>query len=63
MPECTIEIRDEVNCKIHNLDLTTRRECEKKLKYFMPHAYHTPAYKLGRWDGCVSYLLQEEELT
>jgi len=55
MPECTIEIRDEVNCKIHNLDLATRRECEKKLKYFMPHAYHTPAYKLGRWDGCVSY--------
>lgn len=21
----------------------------------MPYAYHTPAYKLGRWDGCVSY--------
>ena len=55
MPQCTIELKDEVNCKIHNLDLSTRRECENKLKYFMPHAYHTPAYKLGRWDGCVSY--------
>ena len=21
----------------------------------MPHAYHVPAFKLGRWDGCVSF--------
>ena len=21
----------------------------------MPYAYHVPAYKLGRWDGCVSF--------
>jgi superfamily II DNA or RNA helicase len=25
------------------------------LKYFLPHAYHMPAYKLGRWDGCVRF--------
>ena len=55
MPDCTIEIKDEVNVKIHDLDLPTRRQLEKKFKYFLPHAFHVPAYKLGRWDGCVSF--------
>ncbi len=55
MPECIIEIKDEVNVKIHDLDLVTRRQLEKKFKYFLPHAFHVPAYKLGRWDGCVSF--------
>jgi len=55
MTECIIEIKDEVNVKIHDLDLVTRRQLEKKFKYFLPHAYHVPAYKLGRWDGCVSF--------
>ena len=55
MPDCTIEIKDEVNVKIHDLDLPIRRQLEKKFKYFLPHAFHVPAYKLGRWDGCVSF--------
>ena len=53
--DCIIEIKDEVNVKIHDLDLVTRRQLEKKFKYFLPHAFHVPAYKLGRWDGCVSF--------
>ena len=52
---CTIVIKDEVNCKIEGLDLNTRKKCEKELKFFMPYAFHVPAYKLGRWDGCVSF--------
>ena len=48
-------LKDEVNCKFEGLALTTRRKLEKKLKFFLPYAYHVPAYKLGRWDGCVSY--------
>ena len=52
---CTIVIKDEVNCKVEGLDLNTRKKCEKELKFFMPYAYHVPAYKLGRWDGCVSF--------
>ena len=48
-------LKDEVNCKFEGLALTTRRTLEKKLKFFLPYAYHVPAYKLGRWDGCVSY--------
>jgi superfamily II DNA or RNA helicase len=53
--KCKIILNDEVNCKIQGLDLSTRRKLEKKLKFFLPHAYHVPAYKLGRWDGCVSF--------
>ena len=48
-------LKDEVNCKFEGLALGTRRTLEKKLKFFLPYAYHVPAYKLGRWDGCVGY--------
>ena len=48
-------LKDEVNCKFEGLGLTTRRKLEKKLKFFLPYAYHVPAYKLGRWDGCVGF--------
>jgi len=53
--KCKIIIKDEVNCKVEGLDLSTRKKCEAELKFFMPYAYHVPAYKLGRWDGCVSF--------
>lgn len=49
--ECEIEILDEVNIKINGLDVITRRTLSNTLKYFVPHAKHTPSYKLGRWDG------------
>lgn len=55
MTICTINIEDEVNCKISGLDPTLRRQLEKKFKFFQQHARYTPAYKLGRWDGCVSF--------
>jgi superfamily II DNA or RNA helicase len=53
--KCKIILKDEVNCKVEGLSLTTRRKLEKKLKFFLPYAFHVPAYKLGRWDGCVSF--------
>ena len=53
MSKCTIIIRDEVNVKLEGLDPSTRRKCSDKLKFFLPHAFHMPAYKLGRWDGTV----------
>lgn len=55
MKKCTIVIKDEVNVKLEGLDPSTRRKCSDKLKFFLPHAYHMPAYKLGRWDGTVRY--------
>ena len=55
MSKCTIIIRDEVNVKLEGLDPSTRRKCSDKLKFFLPHAFHMPAYKLGRWDGTVRF--------
>lgn len=55
MTSCTIQLRDEVNIKISNLEVATRRRLEKQFKFFQPWAFHSPAYKLGRWDGCVSF--------
>lgn len=55
MPSCKIIIKDEVNVKIENLDLDTRKALVKKFKYEDPTARYRPSYKLGRWDGSVSF--------
>ena len=55
MATATILIKDEVNCKIQNLDLSTRQKLVKKFKYEVPYARHLPAVKLGRWDGKVPF--------
>lgn len=56
MPGITrLEIKDEVNVKFHDLDPSTRRRCEAKLKYQLPYAYHVPAFRLGRWDGKIGF--------
>ena len=55
MPSCKIIIKDEVNVKIENLDLTARKALVRKFKYEDPTARYRPAYKLGRWDGTVSF--------
>ena len=55
MPSCKIIIQDEVNVKISGLDLDMRKSLVKKFKYEDPTARYRPAYKLGRWDGSVSF--------
>ena len=55
MTTATILIKDEVNCKILNLDLSTRQKLVKKFKYQVPYARHLPAVKLGRWDGKIAF--------
>jgi superfamily II DNA or RNA helicase len=55
MQKVTLEIRDEVNVKFVGLDVKTRRKISDAVKYFLPYAFHMPAYKLGRWDGCIRY--------
>jgi superfamily II DNA or RNA helicase len=52
---CKVIIKDEVNVKIENLSLDTRKALVKKFKFEDPTARFRPAYKLGRWDGTVSY--------
>lgn len=55
MNKVLLEIRDEVNVKFVGLDVKTRRKISDAVKYFLPYAFHMPAYKLGRWDGCVRF--------
>ena len=55
MAKCVLEIKDEVNVRFTGLDVKARRKISDACKYFLPYAYHMPAYKLGRWDGCVRY--------
>lgn len=55
MNKCVLKIIDEVNIKFVGLDVPTRRKLVSKLKYFVPQAFHMPAYKLGRWDGTISF--------
>jgi superfamily II DNA or RNA helicase len=50
-----IVILDECVIKIEGLDLTTRRACVNSVKYFLPHARYSPAFRLGRWDGTQSF--------
>jgi len=55
LKSCKIIIKDEVNIKIERLDLDVRKELVKKFKFFDPTARYRPAYKLGRWDGSISF--------
>jgi superfamily II DNA or RNA helicase len=48
-------IKDECNVKIENLELSTRKKLVDRFKYEIPGARFTPAVKLGRWDGKVSF--------
>jgi superfamily II DNA or RNA helicase len=56
MKTCTIEVKDEVNCRLTGLDLDCRRALVNAFKYDVPYARYLPAVRLGRWDGKVSYL-------
>lgn len=55
MRECSLEVKDEVNVKIHGLELEHRRALSQKFKYEIPGARYMPAVRLGRWDGTVSF--------
>ena len=55
MSICKLVIKDEVNVKLEGLAIETRRKIANKLKYELPYARHMPAFKLGRWDGTVSF--------
>jgi superfamily II DNA or RNA helicase len=55
MTTARILIKDETNCKIEGLDLSTRKKIVNKFKYEKPGARFTPAVRLGRWDGCVNF--------
>lgn len=53
--KCKLILLDEVNCEFENLSPAVRRACSNNLKFFIEAARHTPAFKLGRWDGFIRY--------
>jgi hypothetical protein len=55
MKTCKIVIKDEVNCKITDLELAERRTLTKMFEYEVPGARYLPSVRLGRWNGKVSY--------
>ena len=53
--QAKLVIRDECNVKIENLELATRKKLVDRFKFEIPGARFTPAVRLGRWDGKVSF--------
>jgi superfamily II DNA or RNA helicase len=53
--KCTLVIKDEVNVHFKDVDPKTRRKLNAAVEFFLPHAMYMPAYKLGRWNGKVSF--------
>lgn len=51
-----IVIEDEVNIHIQNIDLPTKKALVNAVKFFLPQARYSPAFKIGRWDGCTSFM-------
>ncbi len=51
----TITIQDEVNIQITGIDLPVKRALVNCVKYFLPSARYSPAFKMGRWDGTTSF--------
>jgi superfamily II DNA or RNA helicase len=55
MAKTTLQILDEVNIRFTDLDVSTRRKLVQALEFMVPYARHTPAFKLGRWNGKISF--------
>lgn len=55
MASCKLIIKDEVNIKLEGLPVNVRRALSNEFRYEVPGARYMPQFKLGRWDGTVSY--------
>jgi superfamily II DNA or RNA helicase len=53
--KATIIVQDEVNCAVKGLEIDVRKKLVGMFKYDIPGARYMPAYRLGRWDGTVSF--------
>lgn len=58
MKTATLKILDEVNAKFSGLDPSLRTKLFQSQEYMIPQAFHMPAYKLGRWNGKISFFSQ-----
>jgi superfamily II DNA or RNA helicase len=50
-----IVIHDEVNAKIHNLDIRVARKLYKEFEFEEPGSFFSPARQLGHWNGKTSF--------
>lgn len=55
MKKTTLVLQDEVNCRFLDLEPATRRKIVEALSFTPGYARHTPAFKMGRWDGKISF--------
>ena len=55
MPHAQLVVKDQCNIKFNGLELELRQLLTAALRYEVPNARFTPQYKLGRWDGTVSF--------
>lgn len=55
MPRCILKIIDQTNVKFDGLDPVMRHKMSDALKFMIPSAIHMPKFKLGRWDGKISF--------
>jgi len=55
MKQCKLIIRDAVNVRFEGLDLSVRKKMVETLKFVIPEARHMEKFKLGRWDGTISF--------
>ena len=55
MKKTKLVLQDEVNCRFVDLEPSTRRKVVECLSFTPGYARHTPAFKMGRWDGKISY--------
>jgi superfamily II DNA or RNA helicase len=55
MKQCKLIVRDAVNVRFEGLDATIRKKMSDALRFMVPSARHMPQYKLGRWDGTISF--------
>lgn len=53
-----IKILDEVNVHITGVDVRTRGKIIKAVEFFLPSAKYSYLYKVGRWNGCISFCTQ-----
>jgi len=52
---CKLIILDEVNIKLENVETHILSSLNKKMSFYDPSAKYLPSYKIGRWDGKISY--------
>lgn len=53
--KCFITVKDEVYCNLSGLQQSDIEFLWKKYGIYVDGYYHTPQYKLGRWDGKIRF--------